>query len=237
MSFDFEKELRTGEYLFPSSMEEIDNLTGKEFETYLFYFFKAHGYIVKTTLPGQDNGLDLTVKVKFTDGAEKVIGLQAKRWSTKVGVDQIRAMLDTKDYYALDYLWIITTSGLTQAAITMAQNNGIAVKDRNWVSDSLNHLKSLKGINFRKKESFIDEEDENKLSYKEEQVYENLRMLRKEISQIEKLPIWMIFSNQTLLDIVKAKPKNDTDLLRISGLGRRKVEKYSELILNCFNIK
>jgi HJR/Mrr/RecB family endonuclease len=66
-------------YEFPNTMEEIDRFTGKEFEVFLFEFFKVIEYHPRMTDDSNDKGIDLTIKQPSSDGA-KAVGIQAKRW-------------------------------------------------------------------------------------------------------------------------------------------------------------
>ena len=37
--FNICEEIENGEYLFPYDIKDVDEMSGKEFETFLFYFF------------------------------------------------------------------------------------------------------------------------------------------------------------------------------------------------------
>ena len=45
----------------------------------------------------------------------------------------------------------------------------------------------------------------------------------------------MVFSNKELLSIIELKPKNKDEFLKISGVGKIKLEKYGELFLKEIN--
>lgn len=55
--------------------------------------------------------------------------------------------------------------------------------------------------------------------------------LRREFSNEEKLPPYMILSDSTLREIVDQIPLNKTELLSVVGMAQRKYEKYGERIL------
>jgi superfamily II DNA helicase RecQ len=58
-----------------------------------------------------------------------------------------------------------------------------------------------------------------------------LRELRKELSQREGVPVFALFSNEQLAQMVQRRCSSKTDLLGIEGIGEAKVEKYAEKLL------
>lgn len=62
-------------------------------------------------------------------------------------------------------------------------------------------------------------------------LFEALRALRRQIADEENKPAFMIFSDQTLLEMVEKKPQNMDDLLNISGIGEYKLTRYGKRFL------
>ena len=58
-----------------------------------------------------------------------------------------------------------------------------------------------------------------------------LREMRKELSQQEGIPVFALFSNEQLAQMVQRRCGSKADLLSIEGIGDAKVEKYSERVL------
>jgi superfamily II DNA helicase RecQ len=58
-----------------------------------------------------------------------------------------------------------------------------------------------------------------------------LRELRKELSQQEGVPVFALFSNEQLAQMVQRWCKSKADLLGIEGVGESKVGKYSDKLL------
>lgn len=56
--------------------------------------------------------------------------------------------------------------------------------------------------------------------------------LRLKIAAENKVPAFVIFSDATLIDMCKKKPKNKAEMLEVSGVGDVKFERYGELFLN-----
>ena len=67
----------------------------------------------------------------------------------------------------------------------------------------------------------------------EEQLFERLRALRREIAAEEKVPPYVVFSDKTLVHLCVQKPVNEKELLEISGIGAFKAEKYGRRFLKC----
>jgi ATP-dependent DNA helicase RecQ len=57
-------------------------------------------------------------------------------------------------------------------------------------------------------------------------LWDALRACRRRIAAEHGVPPYMIFHDSTLLQIVEAKPRNEEDLLSLSGVGKTKLDKY-----------
>lgn len=66
---------------------------------------------------------------------------------------------------------------------------------------------------------------------KDQDLFEMLRIRRKEIASERNVPPYVVFTDQTLIDIAARKPLTPEELLEISGVGNRKVEQYGDDIL------
>ncbi|MBC9733327.1 ATP-dependent DNA helicase UvrD2 [Nocardioides marmotae] len=65
----------------------------------------------------------------------------------------------------------------------------------------------------------------------DEELFERLRTWRKERADTESVPAFVVFTDATLQLIAEHKPRTPEAMLRISGIGRSKVEKYGEDVL------
>ncbi|HZJ07253.1 MAG TPA: ATP-dependent DNA helicase UvrD2 [Nocardioidaceae bacterium] len=65
----------------------------------------------------------------------------------------------------------------------------------------------------------------------DEGLFEKLRQWRVERATQEKVPAYVVFTDLTLQAIAEAKPANPQALLKISGVGPAKIEKYAEEVL------
>ena len=65
----------------------------------------------------------------------------------------------------------------------------------------------------------------------ETELFEQLKQLRNEMAREENVPGYIIFSDSTLLDVATYLPVTASDLLKISGFGAFKAEKYGAAFL------
>ncbi|MFA4133662.1 MULTISPECIES: DNA helicase RecQ [unclassified Brevibacillus] len=67
----------------------------------------------------------------------------------------------------------------------------------------------------------------------DDELFEQLRALRKEISTRQKVPPYVIFPDSTLKEMSSVCPTDKQAMLQIKGVGEAKFEKYGELFLEC----
>lgn len=63
-------------------------------------------------------------------------------------------------------------------------------------------------------------------------LFEKLRLMRRELAIKAKLPPYMIFSDATLIEMAQKKPISLDDMSRIKGVGEFKLNKYGSEFLN-----
>jgi ATP-dependent DNA helicase RecQ len=64
-------------------------------------------------------------------------------------------------------------------------------------------------------------------------LFDQLRALRKQFAEREKVPPFTIFHDATLRDMSRLLPRSERELLRVKGVGQSKLEKYGEDFLRC----
>lgn len=111
--------------LAQSGIDEIDRMSGREFEQYLEALFTKLGYQVERTPYVGDYGADLVVR---KEGVKTVI--QAKRHKSRVGVKAIGEVLRAKGNYGCSSAMLITNSSFTRQAEEEARTHGIELWDR-----------------------------------------------------------------------------------------------------------
>jgi len=62
-------------------------------------------------------------------------------------------------------------------------------------------------------------------------LFDRLRVLRKEIARERGVPPYVVFSDATLLEMASTRPKNNAQMLGISGVGPTKLSHYGERFL------
>jgi ATP-dependent DNA helicase UvrD/PcrA len=65
----------------------------------------------------------------------------------------------------------------------------------------------------------------------DEELFERLRVWRKERADADSVPAFVVFTDATLQLIAEHRPTSPQELLRISGVGPAKLERYGEALL------
>jgi len=76
------------------------------------------------------------------------------------------------------------------------------------------------------------ESEDGLLSQYDEALYRRLCGIRKDIADYEEVPPYQIFSNRTLQEIARKRPRNTHDLINIWGIGEHKLKKYGTVVLD-----
>ncbi|MFC6999770.1 DNA helicase RecQ [Rufibacter roseus] len=66
----------------------------------------------------------------------------------------------------------------------------------------------------------------------ENALFEHLRQLRKELAAERNIPPYVVFTDNTLQEIVEMRPTNKPAFLSISGVAQAKYEQYGEIFIN-----
>jgi DNA helicase-2/ATP-dependent DNA helicase PcrA len=66
----------------------------------------------------------------------------------------------------------------------------------------------------------------------DEELFERLREWRTERAREEEIAAFMVFSNATLEEIATRRPRSSRELLKVSGVGKEKLQKYGEALLD-----
>src|SRR5690625_6830468 len=62
-----------------------------------------------------------------------------------------------------------------------------------------------------------------------EQLFDSLRSLRKQLADEQNIPPYIVFSDATLKDLCRYLPISKEDMLQIKGIGEKKYELYGEV--------
>lgn len=108
-----------------AKIEDLDKMSGIEFENFLKKLFESKGFKVRTTKISNDQGCDLILE-KF---GEKT-SVQAKRYSSTIGNDAIQQVVGSLKVYNCQKALVITNSKFTKAAVKLAEANHVELWDR-----------------------------------------------------------------------------------------------------------
>lgn len=115
------------------SLEQIDNMSGAEFEAYLHQLYKSLGYKVKSTPSSGDYGADL---ILYKNGIRSCV--QAKRYRGNVGVAAVQEVVGSLAHYNAAQGIVVTNRYYTQNARKLAHENKIKLIDRGELSHMIN---------------------------------------------------------------------------------------------------
>jgi len=65
------------------------------------------------------------------------------------------------------------------------------------------------------------------------ELFEQLRELRTTIAKEENMPPYIIFADKTLVDMCVRAPLNKKEMLKVTGVGENKFDRYGERFLDC----
>lgn len=108
-----------------SGISEIENMDGFQFEHYLAALFKHQGYKVDVTSSRGDYGADLIIKKD-----SNTIAVQAKRYSTSVGIKAVQEILGAASYYQTNEAWVVATNKFTKQARELASRANVKLIDK-----------------------------------------------------------------------------------------------------------
>lgn len=69
----------------------------------------------------------------------------------------------------------------------------------------------------------------------DEELFRRFKILRKNLSNKESIRPYMVFSDTTIMDIIKISPRTIDELFSVKGLREKKIFKYGEAIINLIN--
>ena len=72
-----------------------------------------------------------------------------------------------------------------------------------------------------------------KLEYKDADLFDVLKELRAKLAKEANIPAYVVFSNATLTDMAKKKPKTMSEFRKVSGVGEIKAAWYGTAFINC----
>ncbi len=117
------------------TIEDVDLMSGPEFETFVASIFQKMGYSTRITPTTGDQGIDVIAQKNNVR-----LGIQAKCYANKVGNSAIQEAVAGMNYYGLNKAMVVTNSTFTEPAAKLAQANHVILWDRNTLSDKIREL-------------------------------------------------------------------------------------------------
>lgn len=132
---DFVNGLKTTSSEKKRTIDDVDLMSGQEFEKFIAELFSKMGFETEVTKATGDQGIDVIA----SKNGDK-IGIQAKCYSGTVGNSAIQEAVAGKNYYRLDKAMVITNNLFTDAAQQLARANSIVLWDRNILKEKIERV-------------------------------------------------------------------------------------------------
>lgn len=114
------------------SIDDIDLMTGHEFENFVSYLFHKLGYSSEVTKGSGDQGIDVIVEKNG-----RKIGVQTKCYSSSVTNKAIQEVVAGLRYYNLSKGIVVTNNYFTESARELAISNDVILWDRNILKEKI----------------------------------------------------------------------------------------------------
>lgn len=116
-------------------IEDVDLMSGIEFEAFIQDLFKRMGYSVNLTRASGDQGIDLIAKKNGLS-----IGIQTKCYSNSVSNKAVQEVAAGIKYYNLSKAMVITNNYFTKSAIELAISNDVTLWDRSLLKEKIKEV-------------------------------------------------------------------------------------------------
>ena len=213
------------------------------------FILEYFGQEAKETCDNCSNCLDDYEKIDASIDSQKILSCiyrLEQRYGTSTVVDCLKGsnnknskeknlnsistfgiMKDKSPKYIKDLIGILVADGY------------IKVSGLNYPILKLNE--KSKDVLFSKKKVYIRDLKEENTKEKidkfnlnmpyDRDLFNNLKKLRLDISRKRNIPPFIVFSDASLIDMARLKPKNKNDFLKIKGVGDKKLKQYGEIFI------
>lgn len=128
------KQEQINKYLKNITIDNINSLSGNEFEEFLYYLFLNIGFDVILTPKSHDYGADLILKLN-----NKTIVVQSKLYTShSIGISSVQEVYSSVKYYGADLGIVITNTKFSKSSINLASSTNILLWDKNMLIKLLN---------------------------------------------------------------------------------------------------
>ncbi len=127
--------LREDDSTIRYTIDDIDLMSGADFEKFITYMFNKLGYKATNTKLSGDQGVDIIAE----RGAEK-IAIQTKCYSQVVGNSAVQEVYSGAKFYNATKCMVITNSYFTKSAKQLAKSNNVVLWDREVLKEKLKEI-------------------------------------------------------------------------------------------------
>lgn len=121
-------------YLNNITINDINSLSGQEFEDFLYYLFLDLGFGVVKTKSSHDYGADLILRVNNIK-----IAVQCKLYHNhSVGTSSVQEVYSATKYYGANKGIVITNSKFSKNAVNLANSTNVLLWDKTSLEELLN---------------------------------------------------------------------------------------------------
>lgn len=117
------------------TVDDVDVMTGLDFENLVARLFERSGYSVQVTPPTGDQGVDVIAERKGLR-----LGIQAKCYAGKVPNSAVQQIVAGLAHYGLQRGLVVTNGDFTPSAIELAESNNVTLWDREVLKRKLSEL-------------------------------------------------------------------------------------------------
>ncbi|RSK49234.1 restriction endonuclease [Bacillus canaveralius] len=115
-----------------SGIEEVDQMSGHDFEHFLAPLFETHGFKASVTQGSGDYGADLILKNR-----RKKYVVQAKCYSSNIGIAAVQQAVGAVNFYNANGAMVVTNRYFTKQAEKLAKANNVKLINRTELSDMI----------------------------------------------------------------------------------------------------
>lgn len=235
-------------YAYPTSIKEVDELTGEEFERFIFHYFKDYTNYESEITEKNDYGIDIILSME--DDPSNRFGVQCKRYGPKtvLGENELMKMQKGVKHYGLfnpenkkpNHLFLFTSAEkhqITGRGLAYIENEEIQGYYREDIIEIIKDLDEKLGRDINKSNYnniAFETGKKKKGSFKEDAKF--VAMLKRErmnISKYNKIsPVYLVFNDKTIEDIIMKKPLDLEMLLTVKGFDSKKINLFGKYLIN-----
>ena len=94
--------------------------------------------------------------------------------------------------------------------------------------DQLLHLRQFSQSTVKGSKSGGRKKNPIQIAVEDQPLWEALRGLRKQLSDLAGVPAYVVFNDSTLADMIAIKPRSESEMSMVSGVGQHKLAQYGE---------